>query len=793
MRKSRRQLCIEPLECRTVPAFLTARSYDVGLTPFDVTAIDLTSDGIPDLAAANLDTFDVTVLVGNGDGSYQPATRVLLGGRRGVSLIGADFNLDGWNDLAVGTGNGSPNSVALLFGNGDGTFAPLVSVTLPAYPTDTLAADMNLDGAPDLVFGSGSGASIMVLLNHGDGTFGPVRTVAAANGCRSVAVADFNADGIPDVATGNQSSNSLSILLGNGDGTFEAPRHRAVQAGPTDVAAGDLNGDGLPDLVLSTSGTEVAVFFGNGDGTAAVGPRYAIGNFTRAVAILDANQDGVQDVAAVYLNAGVVLLTGLGDGTFALTGRYAAGSNPDRLSTADLNLDGRLDLIVNNQSSRNTTVLLDQGDGTFQGPAFFPAGNDSSSAALGDINGDGLPDVLIGNRVGRTASVLVANGDGTFQPPVNTPLPERSMTQTVADLNLDGILDLVTTYGSLHPLTVALGNGDGSFGPRDPLPLPFSAFAAALGDLNFDGVPDLVVGGNPTVGDSLAVLLGNGDGTFQPPTGYSGGPQPRALRMADVNNDGVPDLVVANNGNIGSGANASLITLLGNGDGTFGTRSVLVTGSDGRELAVGDFDFDGLLDAAVLHTANVRVALGNGDGTFRLGETYGGEHLPYSLLLDDWNLDGIWDLASTSRGGMRVRLGNGDGTFRQDNVRYADGPFAELGVSADFNSDGWPDVVVATSNGASLLLNDGYWPAAPAPGFFDPGFLPHPQVPARAMDTDPMPRPSPRLPPLDSRVDLATAYDQRGKVLRQSWYFDWSSPEPLREADAASPGVRDRP
>ena len=363
-------------------------------------------------------------------------------------------------------------------------------------------------------------------------------------------------------------------------------------------------------------------------------------------------------------------------------------------------------------------------------PLFSPVvhynspGRGSASVAVADLNGDGKPDLVVASILGGPLGVLLGNGDGTFQTAVGTGGPAFSVA--VADLNGDGKPDLVVTTLT-STIGVLLGNGDGSFGPEVPYPSGgFVSTAVAISDVNGDGRPDLVVTNEEgqVFGGLVDVLLGNGDGTFQPAVTYpSGGGDAWSIVVADVNGDGKADLIVANVCDISSCTHGAVTVLLGNGNGAFATAATYDSGGiQAFSVAVADVNGDGKLDIAVVNgqSDNVGVLVGNGDGTFQPAVTYpaGGSlgEGAHSLALADVNGDGEPDLVLAycnsnqngcvaSHGLVGIFLGNGDGTF-QPVLTYGSGGFDGWGVVAsDINGDGKPDVLVANYCGATYCTN----------------------------------------------------------------------------------------
>ena len=388
---------------------------------------------------------------------------------------------------------------------------------------------------------------------------------------------------------------------------------------------------------------------------------------------------------------------------------------------------------------------MDSGNPLFlPGVLYDSGGANPSSVAVADVNGDGKPDVIVANSFGRSVGVLLGNGDGTFQTAVTYPCPQPNFV-AVADVNGDGKPDvIVATWGVVGTsdglVGVLMGNGDGTFQPvvlYDSGGIDASSLAVA--DVNGDGKPDIVVtnsfcrGNDSCLTGSVGVLLGNGDGTFQPSVTYGSGGYGGAnsVAIADLNGDGKLDLVVANSWNC-PGASCGPTTgtvgiLLGNGDGTFQPAVAYSSGGIlASSVAVADLNRDGKPDLLVstlyyeggANGGTVGVLLGNGDGTFQPVETYSsGGWYASSIAAADVNADGNPDAVVANQcddtdygpceGIVGVLLGDAGGTF-QPALTYNGGSPGLVSVAvADVNGDGRPDLVVAGGTGAiGVLLND---------------------------------------------------------------------------------------
>jgi hypothetical protein len=335
-------------------------------------------------------------------------------GTRPTSVVVADFTGTGIPDLAVAdSGDFNTNTgagVSILLGNGDGSFRPAHTFAAGVHPVSVAVGDFNGDGVPDLAVTPRYDGEVSVLLGNGDGSFGPARLFPIGDDSESVAVGDFNGDGIPDLAVvdvgdGHGHGIGLSVLLGNGDGSFQRPVSYSAGPNPVSVAVGDFNGDGIPDLVVADAlvglhDTYVYVLLGHGDGSFQPAQSFPAGTYARSVAVGDFNGEGIQDLAVVSYPSMVVLL-GNGNGTFQFPRTFPAGNNPESVAVGDFNGDGVPDLaVVNFGTSPNYTdssvsVLMGHGDGSFQPAQTFAAGGRPFSVAVGDFNGDGFPDLAV--------------------------------------------------------------------------------------------------------------------------------------------------------------------------------------------------------------------------------------------------------------------------------------------------------------------------------------------------------------------------------------------------------------
>ncbi len=372
--------------------------------------------------------------------SFAPHVEYQTASRPGSVAVG-DFNGDGHPDLVTANYT-EQGTVSVLLGNGDGTFKAKTDYVLGPGTSSVAVGDFNRDGRPDLAVTHrnysdtiGPGQSVSVLLGKGDGTFAPKVDYATGTDPESVAVGDLNGDGKPDVVTANFVDNSVSVLLGRGDGSFASKSDYPTGGGPQGVAVGDLNKDGSPDVVTANGDGNVSVLRGNPNGTLAPRSDYLAslgqGNIRHArafsVVVGDFNGDGNPDLATANFSVdtssynSVSVLLGHGDATFAPMTAYQNDRGPISLAVGDFNGDGQPDLAGADPGDSTASVLVGNADGTFA-PITKYAAPGAGSVAVGDFNGDGLPDLATADSCCNTVSVLL-NTTQVAVPPGGTPPP----------------------------------------------------------------------------------------------------------------------------------------------------------------------------------------------------------------------------------------------------------------------------------------------------------------------------------------------------------------------------------
>ena len=257
---------------------------------------DVNGDGNPDLVTANLASSDVSVLRGNGDGTFRTPQRFPTGVDP-VFVAIADVNGDGRLDLVVA--NSLSNDISVLRGNGNGTFQTHQPFTAGTNPFAVAVADINSDGYRDVVVANRGSDDVSVLRGNGDGTFGTQQRFAAGSGPYSIAAADVDSDGRPDVVVANVDSNTVSVLRGNSNGTFQAQQTFAAGIFPTAVAVADVNGDNRLDLSVASLGGTVSVLL-NGSGTGTLSGTPAVGTGGTYVLTFTATNGVLPDATQLF-------------------------------------------------------------------------------------------------------------------------------------------------------------------------------------------------------------------------------------------------------------------------------------------------------------------------------------------------------------------------------------------------------------------------------------------------------------------------------------------------------------
>lgn len=704
---------------------------------------DFNGDGIPDAAVSTYAPGGVVVALGQGDGTLATATSIPL--EPGVLFVAAaDLNRDSRQDLVLANVANDPfqpgdGATWVILGRGDGSFLPATRLTTGVRPKAVAMGDFDEDGNPDLASISTCSAGVdcpsgevWISPGYGDGTFGPATGTPAGREPVYLVSGDFNEDGHVDLMVANtrafypEGPGDLSFLAGRGDGTF-APEQDVTEAvvAPHALAVGDFNADGHLDIAgIRHTGHSVSIYIGRGDGTFAWN-FFPTGQDPTDVVVGDFNADGLQDVATSNNQSdNLAVLPGRGDGSFGEALRTDAANGPSGLGFADFDGDDRMDAVVANEVSETVLLLPGHGDGTFGTPTRPLDRFGSADSALADFDRDGHQDLLVsygsqlGPPMGRM-SFLRGLGDGSFGPEIPFAAETLRGPLRVADFDEDGIPDFAVGNLDTSEISIFLGLGDGSFGQERRVSVGPSPGHIAAGDLNGDGHVDLAVvnqGANYPVRlpADISLLLGRGDGTFALEVRFSGVSDVINTAIADFNGDGMGDLAATSESDLWDSVPGELNVFLSLGGGAFDAGRVMTAGKAVFGVVATDVNSDGRTDLVVNNrgviqreweSGDLALFLGRGDGSFEAGSRIETGGSPIYLEQADVDLDGRIDLVSSnSAEDASVLFGGGDGTFAPPE-RFGTQNYPYAFAAGDLNGDGRPDLVALGDSQIVVLLN----------------------------------------------------------------------------------------
>ena len=725
---------------------------------------DLNGDGKPDLVVEDSGNGLLSILLGNGDGTFQSSGNLysIPTSVAGLSSVAVgDFNGDGKADIVVAN-----QSLGILLGNGDGTLQPMLSIPGGPTPIFVVVGDFNGDGKADLATASFGSSTVSVLLGNGNATFQTPVGYPIPGKAVWLAVGDFNQDGYTDLVTANPNiadpasnafSNNVSVLLSLGaSGSFQPAVSYPSGLNPQSVAVGDFNGDGIADIVVGNAGSpNVSILPGRIDGSFQTAVSFPSGLRPYSVAVGDFNGDGKADLAFAAITA---------DASQAFFLEVILGTNVNLTATA-----GTPQSTVIGTAFSNPLQVVVQDSGTpvagatvtFTTSASGPGAVLSSPTAV--TNASGVASVnATANGTGGSYTVT-ATYQGLSAPFSLTNLVGPPSSLAVSPATLQSAA-LGTAFPKALKVTLTDSAGNPASGVTVTFSVPASGASAVLSNTtvltNAAGVASVTATANITVGAytvtvsaaglsntfllanvstaSVALTASSNQSNFGAPVTLTATITPanatgrimffdgvtilgtRPLSSGTVSivttllPAGVRKLTAFYNGDANffsatSNAIAQTVKTVG-GVGFFPGTPVSIAPAAPTSVVVGDFNGDGKADIALpggrTGPSTVTVALGKGDGTFQTPVSFPVGGGPSAVAVGDFNGDGIADLAVTNSttNNVSILLGNGDGTFSPA-VNYLAGAASPIAIAVgDFNGDGKADLLIG---GAAVTILPG--------------------------------------------------------------------------------------
>lgn len=595
-------------------------------------ASDFNNDGLLDAAVATADN-GLWLLFGAGDGSFLDPVMIDTGAHEAITL--GDFDGDTHPDIATVDG---VDALTLYFGDDAATFAARLTVTVGDEPIDVAAADLDDDGADDIVAANWDSADLSLILSSSMSWPAPHNTIAVGVRPHALAIADLNNDDRPDIAYSTKSTWDAEIRFNDPATSFATA---LTIESPTLIKAlipADIDGDRDIDLIGAGWNGNLVYHINDGTGafTLADTPVPAAGARMRNLEAGDIDGDGTADLVASGDYLRVLYLDPQGTPDLPIP-FLATINSPSIIRRTDMDSDGDLDLVI---AGVGVAVYLnDNGAFTQSFTAAYPSL--ASGLAVADFDADGNLDlVAIAESALSFAVHYRSNGDGTFTQNFIVGGGSWPKSLDAVDIDHDGDQDLIAANSTSDDLTIWLNDGIGTLAFDRLIPIGRDARSLATADIDMDGFDDIAIAQEGD--DAVLVLRGSDTDGFQSPgTPYpSANSGPMAVILQDLNRDGAPDLIVANE------THQSIGVRLNSGAGTFGPMTEL-SGHWFRPIAVADVNGDTYPDIIASNDATAQVYLNDGAGSFTVTEDkYPIASDPRALLIFDANLDGTNDLIS---------------------------------------------------------------------------------------------------------------------------------------------------
>jgi hypothetical protein len=674
-----------------------------------------------DLAVADQNTDQVTVLKGQGNGTFQAeANPIPLGGSSfaaPTSLVAGDFRNNGITDLAVASQDAlNGNFIELLLNDGNGNFTTQQPIPLAsgATPVAIITGKFFGDGLLDLATADSSGNGpddYSVFQNQGSGNFGPqVSAAVSASGSSTALVAgDFTGNGLTDLAIAKSGPDSVQVVLSSNNGKFSNPSAVDLVRSETPVV-GNLNGDGLPDVSVVDAAGDILYRAAQPGGSFAPPVTVNPGDPSRGIAVVQTSSGPL--LASVDANDDFVTLFSYRPSGFVPVGKLHTGSLPAQIVAADLDGTGLTDLIVRNAGDGTLSVFYGEPNGGFSSPTVLPVGLGASDVEVANLDQDGRLDIVYSDRLAGEVGVIENLGGGKFAPAVlyhaglgpygvngiSVSSLEGTSSVAVGAFTPGGLDSIVALNPGSNTFGLLTDLGDGRLTNASIWPTPGNPLAVRAINL-----PNSMTGLAILTSAGLFIEPPDGHGGFLPPTEISVESGANGLTVANLTGGNLSDLLVSN-------ALGDVEVLYGNSNGTFQPAQSL-----DQQVGLAVYAQGGSTPTAFIFTnqrTDQLIVQTVGGGTTVLGDASTGLITPGAVKLADLNNNGILDLivANTGSNNVLVFPGLGNGTFGPA-LNGGNGFFTGTNpvaiTVATLTDSGRPDLIIADngSNDVRILFN----------------------------------------------------------------------------------------
>lgn len=659
--------------------FIIPKVFGPGISSREMVKADFNNDLNIDLAIS-LNTGGITFFQGDAFGNFA-ASGNITNAINYYHLSIHDFNNDGKLDLAALHSSAGVNKTSVFLGNGTGGFSSPITTSQLSGINDLVSGDFNNDGKLDIAVAT-DGMQIGVALGTGSGSFNSMINYSLSGTNYSLVTNDFNADGKLDIAVAGY---GLEIMTGSGTGSFILTQSYYEGLQPIRIECADFNNDGKKDLLTtnSTNGLNpgISVFSGIGNGTFSTPTNYP-GSYAQPE-LSDLNNDGYLDICQAISNT-IAVRKGTSTGTFLPAVQTTIVGGASSFCTGDFNKDNKKDIVFSNNAALNISELLGNGDGTFETPRIYATGFPPGEVEKSDLNNDGFTDIVMTKNSGGIG-FFQGDGLGNFSILGNIVSTTTFTQLTLKDFNNDGKMDIAALQNSSgYKISVFLGNGLGGFSSAITTSGLTGINELVTGDFNGDGKLDIAVGTN---GPQVGVALGTGTGAFSSMVNYAISGPNYGLTVNDFNGDNKLDIAVAGYG---------LEIISGSGTGSFTLTYSYVDNVQPVIIENADMNNDGVEDLVCSNTVSgLSIYLGNANGTFQAPIYLSPGGTKYAIA--DFNGDRILDIAVNTL----IFVNKGNAVFHSPVTIYSMGGSV---IANDFNGDGKVDIGLTSSTGNTLTV-----------------------------------------------------------------------------------------